>query len=875
MGLLERLAGSLWRRDRVAQDLSDEIAFHVEERTRENLAAGMAPDAAAADARRRFGNVPLLQERARDLDVVAWLDAAVRDAGQALRSLRRRPGLVLTAVLTLALGIGATSAIYSIVHAVLLRPLPIPGHAAVVMLREARAGSTIGGNPARFRDWQRELTGVRDLAGFYGEATVLTGRGEPERYALLRTFGPVLGLTRAELAMGRGFTPEEERGEGAPVALLSHGLWQRRFGGEAGIVGQAVTLSATSYTIAGVLAAGARYPDGQDFVSPAPRGFQEDGRGGGNYFTIIGRLAEGTTLAAANAEAAAIARRFRERYPDTDAALTATLAPLQEVETAETRAPLLLLLGAVFLVLLIACVNIASLLLARAAERRHEAAIRVALGAGRGSLLRLYLMESGWLALAGGLGGLLVAWLGLPVLVRVLPAELPRLAEASLDWRVALFAAGVAVGCGLLFGLAPAWQAARAERTHDALRDGGRGTTGGRPRARRALVVVQVALSMVLLVSAGLLARSLYQMRGVTTGVVPGQVLVLQLAFPWDTDAARLHGFYRQALEDLAALPGVRRVGLADRLPLEGGTQSRPIRLGEPAAARVPLPAEESIAYRAVSEGYFATVGVPLLAGRMWRDDDAGRVLEVVVNQEFARRYLPEARAVGSHISFGVSPADGAPPAWHEVVGVVGDLRVELNQSAQPPEVFLSYRSTYWPLASLTLLTRGDPAALTAAVRAVVRRIDPDLIIDGLIPLERQLARASAASRVRTWLVGVFALAALLLAALGLYGVLSSEVAQRRHEIGLRMALGAEPRQVLGMTVRQGLLVTVAGLLAGGAGALAAGRLLATSLFGVGASDPLAFGAAALVLLLVALAASYLPARRASRVDPMVALRRE
>lgn len=256
MGLLERLAGSLWRRDRVAQDLSDEIAFHVEERTRENLAAGMAPDAAAADARRRFGNVPLLQERARDLDGVAWLDAAVRDAGQALRSLRRRPGLVFTAVFTLALGIGATSAIYSIVHAVLLRPLPIPGHAAVVMLREARAGSTIGGNPARFRDWQRELTGVRDLAGFYGETTVLTGRGEPERYALLRTFGPVLGLTGAELALGRGFTPEEERGEGAPVALLSHGLWQRRFGGEAGIVGQAVTLSATSYTIVGVLEIG-------------------------------------------------------------------------------------------------------------------------------------------------------------------------------------------------------------------------------------------------------------------------------------------------------------------------------------------------------------------------------------------------------------------------------------------------------------------------------------------------------------------------------------------------------------------------------------------------------------------------------------------
>lgn len=875
MGLLDRLAGSLWRRERVARDLADEIAFHVEERTRDNLAAGMSPDAAAADARRRFGNVPLLQERARDMDVVAWLDGTVRDAGQALRSLRRRPGLVATAVLTLALGIGATSAIYSVVDAVLLRPLPLPDHAAVVMLREARAGTPIGGNAARFRDWQRELAGVHDLAGFYGEATVLTGRGDPERLTLLRTFGPVLRLTGAGVARGRGFTPEEERGEGAPVALLSHGLWRRRFGGDPAIMGQSVGLGGTSYTVVGILAPGPRYPDGQDVVSPAPRGFQEDGRRGGNYFTIIGRLAAGTTLAAATAEAAAIARRFSERYPETDGALTATLAPLQEVETAETRGPLLLLLGAVGLVLLIACVNIASLLLARAAERRHEAAIRVALGAGRGSLLRLYLLESGWLALAGGLGGLLVAWAGLPLLVRILPAELPRLSGATLDWNVALFAALVATGAGLLFGLAPAWQAARAERAHEALRDGGRSTTGARPRARRALVVVQVALSMVLLVSAGLLARSLYQMRGVATGVVPGQVLVVQIAFPWDTDAARLHDFYRRALEDLAALPGVRDVGLADRLPLEGGTQSRPIRLGDPAAAQVSLPDDESIPYRAVSEGYFRTVEVPLLAGRMWRDDDAGRVREVVVNQEFARRYLPATQPVGARISFDGAPAADTALTWYEVVGVVGDMRVELNQPAQPPEVFLSYRSTYWPLASLALRTQGDPAALTAAVRAALRRIDPDQIIDGIVPLERQLGRASAASRVRTWLVGVFALAALLLSAIGLYGVLASDVAQRRHEIGLRMALGAEPRQVLGMTVRQGLRVTVAGLLAGGAGALAAGRLLSSSLFGVDAGDPLTFGAAGLVLLVVALAASYLPARRAARLDPMVALRRE
>lgn len=875
MSLLSRLRDTLFRRDRLAQDLADEMAFHREMRTQDNVAAGMAPEAAADDAARRFGHGGRLHEAARDVHVIAWLDALVREAGQARRGLLRRPGLVVTAVLSLAVGIGATSAIFSVVDAVLLRPLPLPEADAVVLLREFRGGGGMGGNAARFRDWQQDLRGVEDLSGWYGESVTLQDRGQPERFAILRTFGPALRLLGARVAAGRTFSDEEERGAGAPVVLMSHGLWQRRYGGDAAIVGRTLTLGSTSYTVIGILAREFGYPEGQDFVSPAPAGFQEGGRRGGNYFTMAGRLAAGTSLAAAGQEVAAIARRFGERYPDSDAGITATVTPLQEVETAEARTPLLALLAAVGLVLVIACVNIAGLLLTRAAERRHEAAIRVALGAGRASLLRLYLLESGWLALVGGLGGLLVAWLGLPLLLRLLPPELPQLGRVALDWRVALFALAVSVGAGLLVGLAPAWLAAR-QPSMGALRDGGRTATGSRRVGQRLLVVVQVALSMMLLVGAGLFARSLWAMRNVPVGVQPEQVLAVRLQFPWDTDQQQLHAFYRRALAELREVPGVQAAGLADRLPLDGGSQSRPLRLENPGAGPgVPKP-DESISLRAVSEDYFATVSAPLRAGRAWRDDQVvAGYHEVVVNEAFVRQYLPAGGALGARLTFDVEPAPGQVVQYFEVVGVVADIRPELSPAPAPPEVYLSYLHTYWPLASFVLRVHGEPSAMAAAVRDALRRVDPGLVVDRVAPLTSELARPGAASRVRTGLIGAFALAALFLAALGLYGVLVSDVTQRRQEIGVRLALGADPGQVRRMVVGRGLRVTLAGLAVGTLGALALGRVVASLLFGIRATDLAAYAVAGLTLLGVALLASYLPARRAAGVEPAVVLRRE
>lgn len=858
-------------------DLADEIAFHIEERTRENIARGMTPEAAGQDAVQRFGNSAIVADRTRDTDVVNWLDTIIRESAQAFRSLSRRPGLVITAVLVLGIGIGATSAIFSVVDAVLLKPLPIRDAESVVALREYRKGEHIGGNPARLRDWRGRLRTITDLNGHYGEYVTLTGRGEPERLQLFRTFGPALAMLGGVPSIGRPFTTDEENGRGPPVAIASYGFWQRHFGGRTDQLGQALMLNGKSYTVIGVLPRAFSYPDWGDLTIPAAAEFQDAPRKGGNYVYMVGRLAPGATIQAAQKESAAIVRAFGVEFPETDADLTATVTPLQEAQNESAREPLMALLGAVGLVLLIACVNITSLLLARAGERRHEAAIRTALGAGRSSLVRLYLLESGWLALAGGIVGLLLAWLGVPFLRRILPGDLPRLGYAGLDWRVTLFALCATIGSGLVFGLIPAWQATRSRSSHAGLRDGGRTTAGPHRQITRQLMVgAQVALSMILLVGAGLLSRSLQRMSSMPTGVATEQVLVVRLEYSWDLGSDRLHTIYRRALEELGALSGVRAIGLTDRLPLEGESQSRPLRLRDVSAPGTTALDGRPISYRAVSPGLFEALGVPLLDGRLWRNADGkDPVRELIVNQTFARQFLPAGRALGSQLTFTVKPESGEQPVWYEVVGVVGDMRQSPTQTEQPPEIFLPYQNSYWAIGRVVLRASGDPRNLTARVRETLLRLDPDHVIDGITPLTSELMLASAESRVRTWLVAVFAMAALLLSAIGLYGVLASDVAQRQQEIGVRLALGAQPGRLGWMIVRQGMTVTLLGLMAGLLAALALGRLLANLLYGVTATDGIAFAAAAGALALVALLASYLPARRASRLDPVVALRRE
>jgi len=873
MAWLDRLGNTLWNRTSNHDLIAEEMEFHIEERTREGIARGLSPGAARAEALRRFGNPGLLREKTMAADRLAWLDALARDLRLAVRSLARRRGLALTAIASLALGIGANSAIFSVVDAVLLRPLPLPHPERLVTIAESKNGEQSGSNPARLADWGSQVEGIAAAAGFYGEGLVLTGHGDPVRLRAVRTLGRPFAVLGVQPLLGRGFTSEEEAGLGDRVALVGEGLWRRD--PLAGL-GKVLTLSGEPFTVIGVVPDRLGYPEDFDLLIPAPRDVQQASRKAG-FLKVVVRLRPQVTPAGLQAQLTTVAGRLARQYPDSDAGRSARAIPLQEDQTGSARLPLLVLLGTVALVLGITCVNIASLLLARVAERQREAAIRVALGAGRGGLMRLYLAESLVLALAGGALGLALAAASLATLKSLPPEDTPRLASAHLDLRVAGFGLALSVLCGLAFGLAPALYAARS-RPSGALREGGRaGTSAGSLRVRRLLVGAQVMLSVIVLAGVGLLGRSLLLLQSAPLGVKTGHVLTMKIDLPWDTDKAKLDRFQAETLEALAAIPGVRAVGVADRLPLEGGSQSGPI-----AVDGLTLPpdlVEKAVSRRAASPGFFTALEIPLAAGRLVRER-AGPIgpREAVINQTLARLYFPdgpEGRALGRQLTFDVKPDTGKPPRWFEIVGIVGDVRMTAAQTAQMPEVFILPRDTYWPLARFAVRTEGDPRASIAAVRAAVRRIEPNLVIGGIATMDEEAGLAAAEPRTRVRLLGAFAVLALWLAALGLYGVLASDVTRRTHEIGLRLALGADRRRVLAAVLRQGTTVALAGLVLGLAAAVLLGRWLGALLFGVQPLDPPVLMGVSVIILGIAAVASWLPARRAAGVDPAVALRHE
>ncbi|HKV13274.1 MAG TPA: ABC transporter permease [Thermoanaerobaculia bacterium] len=864
-----RLRNSLWRRDSQYDLIAEEQEFHIEMRTRDNVARGMSPAEARADAVRRFGNTALLRDKTLDADRLFWADALVRDLRLAVRTLAKRRGLALTAVLSLALGIGANSAIFSIVDAVILRPLPLPDPDRLVVIEESKNGEFSGSNPARLADWAREVADLEAAAGFYGEGLVLTGQGDPARLHAIRTVGKPLAVLGIQPIAGRGFTPEEENGLGARVAMVGEGTWHRRFGGDPKILGRTLRLSGEPFLVIGIVPDRVGYPEDLELLIPAPLDVQQASRQAG-FLGIVGRMKPGAALPGLQAQLDTVAARLAKQYPDSDAGRSARPVLLQEEQSRGARLPLLVLLGTAALVLLIACVNIASLLLARAAERQREASIRAALGSGRGGLIRLYLVESLVLAFAGGALGVLLAQVSLATLKGLLPADTPRLASAELDLRVVGFSLVLSLLCGLAFGLAPAWQSAR-QLPGAGLRDGRRaGTSASGLKTRRLLVATQVTLSVVLLVGVGLLARSLFAMRGVPLGFEPSSVLTVEVDFPWDTPKTRLASFSTQALEGFAALPGVESAGFADRLPFEGGSQSGPVAIdGRPLSPQL---AEAQVSHRAASAGYFAAMGIPLVSGRFLSPDGPKQAL---INETLARTYFPDGGAVGRRLTFDVKPEKGEAPVWFEIAGVVGDVRLTADQSEPMPEVFVLPRDTYWPLLRFALRTRGDAAALAPAVRQVVRRLDSGLVIDGISTLDEKVALATADSSVRVRLLGGFAVLALWLACLGLYGVLSSDVGQRTHEIGVRLALGADSDRVARAVVWQGLSIVLGGLVLGLFGAAALGRSLRALLFGVQPVDGPVLLMVSAVMVTVAFLASYLPAHRAAGVDPGIALRHE
>ena len=859
MSFWNKLRNSLWGQQLQRTEIEEEMAFHVEAKVRDLERAGYSPQAARSQAKREFGNRLRLLDETHDSDRWAFVDNLWRDTRLAVRNLSRRPGLVATALLSIGLGLGANSAIFSIVDTALFRPLPLPHAERLVNFQDTQNNRRTGGNAARLYDFAEQMQTVEAVSGFYSEGATLTGRGEAERISLVRSFGPILQLLGTTPALGRGFTAQEERGIGERVALLTNAQWRKRFNSDPQVIGQILQLNKAAFTIIGVLPAELTFPEQYDVLSPAEAELQNRGNRRARYLDRFARMKDGVSLANVNAELATVNAALAAKYPDTDAAGMRTGAVnVQEMLTRDARTPLLLLLGTAGFVLLIACVNVSNLLLARAGERVHEASVRASLGAGLGRLLQLYLVESLVLAAAGGIVGWWVAGLLLPILQEILPTELPRLAAAQLDERVFVFAFTVTMLCGLLFGALPAIQLARARSLVSSARATSPATA---LTTRRLLVATQMGLSVILLAAVGLLGRALMTAQQRPLGFAAEMVWTAKVDFSWTADRDAIHSFSRRVLERLATLPGVESVGLTDRLPLEGGSQDNLIEI--PGRTLSPEQAGASVAFRSVSSDYLSTLRVPLRAGR-WFQESAR---ETVVNESFVRTFFPEGDALGRIVAGQRAKVNQG----YRIVGIVPDVPREINPTRPMPEMFLSYESQFWPMLRFAVRGRTEPKAL----RQVFREIDPNVVVGNVAQLNAVVREATGGARTQLGIVFAFAFLALGLAAVGLYGVLASDVVQRTREMGIRIALGAAPADLVRQVVRGGVRVTAAGLAPGLAIAVGLATFAREHFPGVNPADWIALGGASLVLMLVAAIASYLPARRAARVNPLLALRQE
>jgi putative ABC transport system permease protein len=880
--LSARLRGLL-RRAEVERDIDEELRFHVEEETEANVRRGMSREEARREALKSFGSVIRVKEAARDVRGGGMAETLIRDLRYGARSLAKRPGFTAVAVLTLAVGVGANTAIFSVVNAVLLRPLQYPNAERLAAVEElSEKGTRVQVTPANFLDWRAQNTVFEQLAAIFERTSNLSTGGEAERIELAMTSANFFEVFGVRPLHGRFFLPEEENAGHEPVVVISHALWQRRFGGDPSVVGRGVTLDGQSYTVVGVAPPGFQYPDQteawlppfQRVPTPSAQMNIERARGFG-FLSAVGLLRPGVTVERAHEEMTVITARLRQQYPQTNNNRFNRVVPLRKFLVGGSGTALLLLMGAVALVLLIACANVANLLLARAASRQKEIAVRIALGATRLRLVGQLLVESVLLALVGGAAGLLLGWWGVELLRGLLPVDFPRAQGIAVDLRVLAFTALVSLATGVVFGLAPALQATNLD-VSESLKESARGSGGGsrRARLRSALVVAEVALSLVLLVGAGLLFRSLLSLQAVELGFRPQHILTFRLApsGPNFQEDAQFSAFFRQVAERVGALPGVESVGVINTLPLVKGPTAAFRVEGRP---EEPIDRWPPINYRSVSPEYFRTVNTPVLRGRaLDARDDASAPLALVVNQTLARQNFPGEDPVGKRINMGGTRPDGQP-YWFEIVGVVADAR-SLDLDAEPSaEIYTSYLQDPFGSMSYVVRTSAEPSGLVAAVREAVRHVDRNVPPAEFREMEQIVGEAAAEPRFRSLLLGVFGATALLLAAAGIYGVMAYSVAQRTHEIGVRMALGAQRGDVFRLIMGQGARLILAGVACGLAAALALTRLMEGLLYGVSATDPPTYAGIALFLILVAALACYLPARRATRVDPLVALRYE
>ena len=800
----------------------------------------------------------------------AMMDSLAQDLRFTFRALAKSPGFTLVAVLTLALGVGANTAIFSLVNGVLLKPLALPEPDRLVAMGEvARDGNPNALNttsPGSFYDWKAHAQGVR-VAAYTVSSGTITGRGDPERVRGVRSAGGLFEALRAQPLFGRTIRESDEDPAAEEVIVLSQGAFQRLYGEDRDILGSTITINGSPRTIVGVMPRDFRFPDGSvEFWVPARFDAEFRANRDQYFLQVLGRLDPGVTLDQARSRMATIAQRLQRDWPLYNTDLQIGVRPLRDtvVDGVETR--LLILMGAVVFVLLITCANLGNLLLARATARRREIAIRQALGAGRGRVARQLLTESLVLALLGGAAGVLVGRAFLKLLLAAqATTNLPRVEEIVLDQRVLLFTLGVSVLAGLFFGSLPAWKLARAEST-DALREGARGSVGHQ-WTRRTLVVSELALAMMLLTGAGLLVRSFALLQRVDPGIDAGNVLTFNVNLP-DENLA----FVPSTLERLRAIPGVRAVAATSQLPVTGrGIGAWFNRLDKPLPPGV-TPAGE--AYRVVTTGFFAALGIPLRRGRLLTEDDTRERPAVVINETLARTYYPGEEPIGKEIYLGAP--DNRLFERGTIVGVVGDTHDVGLGSAPVATVYIPLAvMPGWSAFSYVVRTSVPPMTVAGAAREAIRSVDANIPVRGTRTVDEVLAEAVAPAQWSMTLLTVFAAIAMIMAALGVFGVLSYTVTQRTRELGIRLALGAAPRAVKRMVVSQGLGLVAAGLAIGLAGSFALTRVMSGLLYGVAPTDPLTFATVGVVLALVAVAASYLPARRATRIDPILALRTE
>ena len=812
------------------------------------------------------------------------MDTLLTDVRYAARKLASTPGFTLVTALTLALAIGANTVIFSIINGVILRPLPLHTPERLVRVTTTNRGESNPSSVQDYLDYQAQSKRVARMAAIDRTTMNLTGIAEPTRLRVMRTSGNFWLLVGVQPAVGRGYTPDEERQSAQRVVVLSASLWRNQFGGDPAVVGRTVMLDGNPYTVIGVAPKGFALGAEQDAYIPLvfTRDDLDPSNRGAHWLGVIGRLADGATAEQASQELATIAKRLEAQYPQSNTGFGAKVVPLREYMVGDVRTALLVMLGAVGFVLLIACANVANLLLVRATARETEMAVRAALGAGRSQIARQLVTESVVLALLGGALGLLLALWGVDLLVALSPVDLPRLHEVRVDGRVLAFTAAVALGTGIVFGLIPALQASRPNIT-GMLKEGARGGSAqrGTNRLRSSLVVSEMALAVVLLVGAGLLIKNFVRLLAVNPGFQSEQVITYNITIPESKyeRTPELRAFVAELVDRMRRLPGTKSSAAVLGLPM-GRTMFRTVLdiVGQP---EDPPDRRKLVDVAVATPNYLTAMSIPLVRGRAFTDQDRREAPQVVmINETAAKRYFPNEDPVGKKIQIGWTEVDSTMPnnerrMGGEIVGIVGDVhRMGLNSDVTA-EVYLPFDQT--PVRDLSIVIRSsaEPAAVIAAAKSQLRALDPDIPPYELRPLDDVISESVSRPRFYMLLLGGFAGVALALAALGIYGVISYAVSQRTRELGIRIALGATRDQVTRLVLGQGLALSLAGLVVGLGAAFYLTRVMASLLFGIDAIDPPTFAAVAVTLLGVAGLASYLPARRAAHVDPMVAIRTE